>query len=364
MHPAPLFRLDDLERRPDAAGARLLLRAIEAANNCISLADPDRPDLPLSYVNHGFTAATGYRPEEALGRNCRFLQHPPPVVEADEAAEFDPARQRRELELLRASLAQGRPSVTLLRNFRRDGRPFWNEFYLTPVIDDGRTVAVVGVQNDVTTRVEAQHRLIDARDRERRSLASELHDTVAQDLQALTFRAEMLLEEPDPAALRAELAEVAGDARRAAAQARALARRTMPAAPDDADDFAEVLAKLAGRVGQVWGIDCRFTSGGDVGAVDPESAVHLTRIVQEAVANAVRHGRAARVDVALDADADGGLTLAVRDHGTGLSDAGTSAGIGVQSMRTRAGLIGGRFDLAPAEGGGVRVAVHVPPAGG
>ena len=97
------------------------------------------PDNPLIYVNPAFEEISGYTADEVMGRNCRFLQ-------ADD-------RDQPALEELREALTEERECKVVLRNYRKDGTPFWNELYVSPVHDEeGRLTNFVGVQNDITER--------------------------------------------------------------------------------------------------------------------------------------------------------------------------------------------------------------------
>ena len=118
---------------------RLLDRAVAASSNGIVITDPKLPDNPIVYVNPAFEKISGYATDEVLGRNCRFLQ-------ADD-------RDQQALEELRVALREVRECRVVLRNYRKDGTPFWNELYVSPVHDeDGRLTNFVGVQNDITQR--------------------------------------------------------------------------------------------------------------------------------------------------------------------------------------------------------------------
>jgi PAS domain S-box-containing protein len=118
---------------------RLLDRAVAASSNGIVITDPRVPDNPLVYVNPAFEEISGYTADEVLGHNCRFLQ-------ADD-------RDQPALDELREALAEGRECRVVLRNYRKDGTPFWNELYVSPIYDEeGRLTNFVGVQNDVSHR--------------------------------------------------------------------------------------------------------------------------------------------------------------------------------------------------------------------
>ena len=126
------------------AGAltRLSRQILDATNAVLTITDPTRPDNPLIYVNEGFEQLTGYRREEALGRNCRFLQG---------ADRDQPGAQK-----LREAVQKGEHVRVELRNYKKSGEAFWNELYLSPVYDDeGRLALYVGIQNDITERKTA-----------------------------------------------------------------------------------------------------------------------------------------------------------------------------------------------------------------
>ncbi len=123
--------------------ARVRERAVLATGIAFTVADAREPDQPLVWVNPAFTAVTGYGPAEVVGRNCRFLQAP----------ETDPAA----VAQLSAAVHGGHEASVVLLNRRRDGSLFWNQVAVSPVHDgDGRLTHFVGVQSDVTTRVEAE----------------------------------------------------------------------------------------------------------------------------------------------------------------------------------------------------------------
>ena len=396
LFPEKGFVLENIDLSSVDARLQVLVQAVEAANNCVVLANAQVDDLPLVYVNQGFCRVTGYDRQEILGKNCRFLQSPPPGVKQVDVEGFDPTKQQRELAGIRRALREQRTCAALLQNFRKDGQGFWNELYLTPVFDQDTCVAIIGVQNDVTDRVSAQHRLLAVQANERKRLAGDLHDTVCADLAALSLRAQVLVSSRgsfSPEELTEELRALDADARSAALGARRISHRLMPA--NTQKDLSADLENLAERSAEIWQIDCHFQATGDPLNVDEETRLHLLRIVQEAISNAVRSGSAKTVritlattpgnapDTAAAGNGDGHapapsaddddhestraplLVLTVQDDGTGLPSSfreardGSLAGIGIESMRTRADLIGGEFSLDDHDGGAiVTVRVH------
>jgi PAS domain S-box-containing protein len=137
----------------------LLGRAVDASPKGIVITDPNVADNPIVYVNAAFEKATGYAMEEAIGRNCRFLQG----EDRDQAA----------LEELRVAIREGRECRVVLRNYRKDGAPFWNELYVSPVHDEeGHLINFVGVQNDVTESKRTEEMLRGSEDRLRLAVES------------------------------------------------------------------------------------------------------------------------------------------------------------------------------------------------
>ncbi|GHE11306.1 diguanylate cyclase domain-containing protein [Klenkia taihuensis] len=152
-------RLPELPALTPAANEGLLHRALAATTSGVVIVDMELPDQPLVYVNRAFEELSGYPREEVLGRNCRFLQ----TADTDVAA----------VSRIREALDAGRECRETLLNHRGPDRtPWWNELHLAPVTDAaGRVVQYIGVQNDVTARVEAQQRLAREQERTRQHLA-------------------------------------------------------------------------------------------------------------------------------------------------------------------------------------------------
>jgi PAS domain S-box-containing protein len=149
-------RTDVTEIKQAEEELRLFGQALESSVDGIAIADARKPDIPLIYVNPAFVRMTGYRQEDFVGRNCRFLQGP----ETDQMG----------LAEIRTALAEGRPGRALLRNYRKDGSLFWNDFSIAPVWDEqGEVSHYIGVANDVTSRQAAEAALQKSEERLRRS---------------------------------------------------------------------------------------------------------------------------------------------------------------------------------------------------
>lgn len=128
--------------------ASLLKMMINASNDGIVIAEREgEQDNILIYVNAAFERMTGYSSEEVLYQDCRFLQ----------AGDRDQPSLARIREALRNNVS----CREIMRNYRKDGTPFWNELSLSTVknTEDGLTY-FIGVQKDVTVQVKAQQRVV------------------------------------------------------------------------------------------------------------------------------------------------------------------------------------------------------------
>jgi PAS domain S-box-containing protein len=135
-------------------GEVLLDRALAAVGAGITIVDRRLPDEPLVYVNPAFERLSGFPAAEVLGRNCRFLQGP----DTDLAA----------VGRIRRAIAAGEECREVLLNVRADGSTWWNECSLTPVTDaTGAVVQYIGIQTDVSVRVQAERALATEKDRSR-----------------------------------------------------------------------------------------------------------------------------------------------------------------------------------------------------
>jgi PAS domain S-box-containing protein len=128
----------------------VLIKALSEAGTGIVVARRvAKTDYRISYVNQGFQTLTGYRADEVMGLNCRFLQ-------GEDRGQPERAR-------IRAALAAGEPCQVTLRNYRKDGTRFWNALNLSPLVDSrGDVTHYVAIQQDLTRVHEIIERLADS----------------------------------------------------------------------------------------------------------------------------------------------------------------------------------------------------------
>ena len=127
---------------------RTLHRAIQSSSSGVIISDSLQPDNPVIMVNPAFERITGYRQDEVIGKNCRFLQ--------------GPDTSGAEIDKLKRALAEQRDCKMILKNYRKDGSPFWNELSIAPVEDgSGRITQFVGIMNEITPLVDYQNQIIE-----------------------------------------------------------------------------------------------------------------------------------------------------------------------------------------------------------
>ena len=137
---------DITDRKRAEEKLRLLERAIAATSNGVIITDATQADNPIIYANPGFQRITGYTVQEAIGKNCRFLQ--------------GPDTEQPCLERIRQAIVREEECSVTLRNYCKDGTPFWNELTISPIRDNsGKLTQFIGVQTDITELKQTEEAL-------------------------------------------------------------------------------------------------------------------------------------------------------------------------------------------------------------
>ena len=208
---------------------------------------------------------------------------------------------------------------------------------------------------------ELERDIVAASEREQQRIGADLHDGLCQHLAGITCMAGSLRD--DLSERYQPEAEIATDLhdllKEAIVQARNIARGIAPVHMDEAG-LVSALDELAASTSRLHGIDCIFEQEGEVLINNREMAIHLYRIAQEAASNAVRHGHATKVSIQLAIDG-GDAVLAVEDDGIGFGAIKTpGSGMGLRSMRYRAGALNGSMEITALREGGTRVCCRAP----
>ena len=241
---------------------------------------------------------------------------------------------------------------------RKDGTMFPVDISVGEI---GHLRHFTGILRDLSDRRRLEWRLAESQLEERRHMARELHDEIGGHmtgigLLAQALQAELAKAESPLADRTQDLVQSITDAHQ---RLRSVIRGLIPveAIPEG---LMEALKTLARQCETVSRIPCRFRCEPPIHLDDPATALHLFRIAQEAVNNAVRHGQPGQITVSLGQRAQR-LEIVVTDDGRGLGEVPEGhAGIGLDSMRQRARLLGGDCLIQAREGGGTVVRCWVP----
>ncbi len=209
---------------------------------------------------------------------------------------------------------------------------------------------------EMAERERLERELLEVGERERRRIGRDLHDSLGQLLTGTALAGQVLQEK-----LTSRSVAEAGDAARiveliedAIEQTRALSRGLDPVEVEGGG-LEQGLRELASKTSELSATRCEYASDGPVAVRDSVAATHLYRIAQEAITNAIKHGRAGRIVLSLAA-VPGGVRLTVRDDGVGLPEPGRRGrGMGLRIMAHRAAVMGGSFDVRAGAAGGTTV---------
>jgi signal transduction histidine kinase len=198
---------------------------------------------------------------------------------------------------------------------------------------------------------------------ERRRLAAEIHDTIAQGLTGIIAQLQVVAGTSDPDAARTHLERASELARHSLGEARRSVHNLAPTALAEAG-LPEALRKTVASWGERTGVRAEFTVTGTAEELHEEVSATLLRIAEEALSNVARHARASRTGVTLSF-MDGEVSLDIRDDGSGfdlraLPERSSTGGFGLDGMGARARRIAGSLAVEAEPGQGTAVSARVP----
>jgi PAS domain S-box-containing protein len=225
--------------------------------------------------------------------------------------------------------------------------------------------ANVKLQAAITERERLEHELLEITEKERRRIGLDLHDDLGQKLSGIALMTK---------GLELKLAKFDAQEAQEAARIYGLLQQAMNHASDVAHDLAALdlkendlpaaLDRLAAQAGELFDISCRFKAQGRVPPLDQNTVTQLYKIAQEAVTNAIKHGKARRVLLSL-AGQPGQVVLAIQNDGVPFPDlqSHSQTGMGLRIMHYRANLIGASLDIRAAGHRGTLLTCSVPRQG-
>jgi len=221
-----------------------------------------------------------------------------------------------------------------------------------------RTLALT---QEMAERERIERELLEISEREQRRIGRDLHDSLGQHLTGVALAGQVLeeklaardLPEARDASHMVELVQ------EGISISRKMAKGLHPI-DIEADGLMQGLEEFAAISSDLFRVSCRFECDSPVLIRDTVTSGHLYRITQEAVSNAVKHGRAKNIIIQLEM-LDDGIALRVKDDGIGLRDpAERNGGMGLRIMAHRASMISGTFDARRSPEGGTIISCEVP----
>ena len=297
----------------------------------------------IEFVNPATENLFGYKPGELHGRSVKCL------MPSEYSVAHDSYMQRYLQTGFPRIIGSGRHLTAL----HKDGSRF--PIYLSlGDIETSQARLFAGVILDMSEQQQLQREILEIPVSEQRRIGQELHDGLGQQLTGLGLLATSLLNKASKP--EHELAtKLAQGLQEAISQVRALSRGLMPV-DIDAEGFTNALENLVAEIRSHSSIAVSLTLGERIRVADNTTAMHLYRIAQEALNNAVKHAKASKIEVSLSVEGKRGR-LSIRDNGCGFDGSPQrSLGLGLRIMRHRCALIDAEFEIDSkyAEGTEVR----------
>jgi signal transduction histidine kinase len=215
---------------------------------------------------------------------------------------------------------------------------------------------------DQTRRLrEMAARAQTATEEERRRLARELHDGIAQSLAALNIRVRLARNTTDSQVRASDLEDVSAGIADAILELRRMARGLRPPALEMLG-LAAAIESHARSATEAAGVDAVIHAENVTGLLSPDAELAVYRILQESLSNVIRHSGASQVRIDL-AQIDGGVQLTIEDDGQGFDTTAMMTGdrgLGIFGMKERASFMSGVLDITSSAGHGTRVSLTVP----
>ena len=334
------------QQGPWAEDHHLLAAVVHDSNDAITVQDFEGN---IKFWNIGAKRIYGYTKTEALKMNIRHLV---------------PKNGRDDALALLKKLRQGEKVGSFeARRLTKDGRLIDVCITVTTLADrEGNLTAVAATERDITERKRLERELLAISEKEQKLIGREMHDSMGQMLTGIAIKSkslELKLKSKSLQQESADAAEICELANETIAQTRRLVRMLYPV-DIETGGLVSALQGLVSSTKDLLKISCQFKCNDVIPIRDPVTARHLYRIVQEAITNAARHGKAKNIRVELTS-VKGKTILKVANDGKDFPRIFTKKkGIGLKIMEYRTKMIGGILEVGKGRKGGTIVTCRFP----
>ena len=304
----------------------------------------------IESFNRASETIFGYVAAEVIGKNVSVLMATPHREQHDNYLEnYRHTGHAKIIGIGRETFAR-----------KKDGTLFPMDLSVSEVKLSDRRI-FTGFVRDITERKRLEKEILEISEREQRRIGQDLHDGLCQHLAGIEMLAQVLAQKlakksKDGAARATEIAKAV---RESISQTRLLARGLSPVTLES-EGLMSALTELALNTEKIFRVRCKFDCPEVVKLNDHAAATHLFRIAQEAVSNAIKHGKAKKISIQLREDASH-LRLRVSDDGVGFPEKfSASTGMGLRIMQSRIGMVGGTVSIERQPAGGTCVIIVAP----
>ena len=304
----------------------------------------------IESFNRASETIFGYAAAEVIGKNVSVLMSTPHREQHDGYLEnYKHTGHAKVIGIGRETFAR-----------KKDGTLFPMDLSVSEVKLSDRRI-FTGFVRDITERKRLEKEILEISEREQRRIGQDLHDGLCQHLAGIEMLSQVLAQKLAKKSKdgSARATEIAKAVRESISQTRLLARGLSPVTLES-EGLMSALTELALNTEKIFRVRCKFDCPEVLKFNDHAAATHLFRIAQEAVSNAIKHGKAKKISIQLREEASH-LRLRVGDDGKGFPKKfSRSAGMGLGIMQSRIGMVGGSVTIERQPTGGTCVIIIAP----